>query len=185
VRLDQHVGVPVVDVAASVADLAHADLLIHPASRISELPVCRPLVQLDDGHTCLRGQLLEPLGHVVGVPRPPIGLAEDQVVILPGGACRHPCLDLGLAVLAQQFGRIVVEEHLPIARLRLRGRLLVQLPAELQDGALHDKHAPVKVGEGPPEPAQFGPAAAAQLGAGPAGGGQEIRTGRAVRGDRR
>ena len=29
-RLDQHVGVPVVDVAASVADLARADLLVHP-----------------------------------------------------------------------------------------------------------------------------------------------------------
>ena len=35
------------------------------------------LVRLDDGDTCLRGQLLEPLGHVIRVPRPPVGLAED------------------------------------------------------------------------------------------------------------
>jgi hypothetical protein len=41
VRLDQDVGVPVVDVLAGVADLAHADLLVHPGvahQRVASVP---------------------------------------------------------------------------------------------------------------------------------------------------
>jgi hypothetical protein len=40
VHLDQHMGLPVVDVLAGGTDLAHADLLVHAGSthqRVSEL----------------------------------------------------------------------------------------------------------------------------------------------------
>jgi hypothetical protein len=50
VRLDQHVGVPVVDVPAGVTDLAHADLLVHSGiahQRVAGVPSA--LMQLDDG----------------------------------------------------------------------------------------------------------------------------------------
>ena len=53
VRLDEHMGVPVVDVLAGVTDLAHADLLVDPGvahQRVAGVPSA--LVQLDDGHAC-------------------------------------------------------------------------------------------------------------------------------------
>jgi hypothetical protein len=73
VRLDQDVSVPVVDVAASVADLAHTDLLVHPGvahQRVAGVPPS--LMPLDNRNACLRGQFPEPPGHVgftVSTPR--------------------------------------------------------------------------------------------------------------------
>jgi hypothetical protein len=110
-------------------------------------------MQLDNRNACLRGQFPEPLGHVVRVPRPPVGLAEDQIVVLPRWPGLHPRPQLRLVVRPQQVRRLRVQEPQAVAGLALGRRLLVQLPAELEDRPLHGEHTPVKVGEGPPEPA--------------------------------
>jgi hypothetical protein len=55
------------------------------------------LVQRDHRNARLGCQLLKPLGHVVGVPRTSVVLAEDQVVVLPRRARLQPELELGLA----------------------------------------------------------------------------------------
>jgi len=114
------VRVAVVDRLVGVADLAHADLLVHPGvphQRVARVPSA--LVQLDGGHARLRRQPLEPLGHVVRVPRSPVGLTEDQVVVLPGWPGLPPCLELRGAMLAQQRGCLGIEEHQPVADLAL------------------------------------------------------------------
>ncbi len=51
---------------------------------------------------CPVGYCPEPAAHVVRLPRRAIGLAEDQVMILPCGTRLHPRPELGGAVLAQQ-----------------------------------------------------------------------------------
>jgi hypothetical protein len=53
----------------------------------------------------------KPLGHVIGIPRAPVGLAEDQVIILPRLAGPEPRSELDLAVLAQLLRGLGVEEH--------------------------------------------------------------------------
>jgi hypothetical protein len=50
------------------------------------LPVPTALVQADDGYTRQRGQLLESLGHMVGVLRATVILAKHQVVVQPSPA---------------------------------------------------------------------------------------------------
>jgi hypothetical protein len=56
----------------------------------------------------------------------------------PGSATS--CLALRLAVLSQQRGRVVVEEHQPVTGPALGGRFLVQLSAELEDRPRHGEH---------------------------------------------
>ena len=97
-----------------MADLAHANLLVDPGvahQRVASVPSA--LMQLDDGYARLRGQFFEPLGHVIGIPRPPVGLAEDQVIILPRLAGPEPGGELDLAVLPARFDNSELPGLLP------------------------------------------------------------------------
>jgi hypothetical protein len=102
VRLLERVRVAIVDRLARVADLAHPQLLVD-ARVLHEgvAGVSSALVEGDDGHAGLLGQLLEPLGDVVGVPGAAIVLAENQVAVLPRLARLQRGLELRLTVLAQ------------------------------------------------------------------------------------